>query len=965
MRMVYFRTNYKHVAYPPPDEVGGLYNAQIGAIHQIASHFTIHDDPAVVTMPTGSGKTAVLMMSPFVLRSSRVLVITPSRLVREQISDDFRSLETLRKANVIPSPVPSPRVFELKERVDSDSRWEALRQFDVVVATPNVASPAYQNIPPPPTDLFDLILIDEAHHTPAKTWRELLLALSHVRTVLFTATPFRRDRSEIPGRFVYSYPLARAYSDKIFGQITYVPVEVPDGVASDVAIATAADQVFQADRAAGFTHYLMVRTDRVARATELAVIYAQHTALKLEAINNNLSSKRVRKILDDLAAGHLDGIICVNMLGEGFNFPRLKIAAIHAPHKSLENTLQFIGRFARTNAQDIGPAKFVGVRSEMEIEGERLFEEGAVWQDIIIGLSQDKIADEVNTREVLENFEKRETLNDDLSDLSLYSLYPRPHVKIYAVQETPDLKAEIAFEQGIRIAFRSLNEDGNTLVLLTQEAARPKWSDSDRILETSSELLVVYHDEKSHLLFISCSHTIDAFYEAIALAVSPEAAELPTSLVRRVVKGIVNPRVFNLGMRNIQATNRAESYRITAGSDTQATIKPSDARMYRQGHAFLTGEAEGAKVNIGYSSRSKVWASMQLQIPHLVAWCKQLGERIRSTGDIVTHSGLDLVSAGAVADKIPADVVYVRWDADAFGFSNPVQVQYKRSDGTTATKHILDLDLKIDAAKTDESRIRVDVVGDGLEYPIEFTMEEFFSAVNGDDERVQVIRGATATSLIDYLNTFYPEFFTASGSLFTGNEFFAANPGAPPIGTNQLVVWSWEGVEIENETVSVNGGLTVHERVRKELEAGDEDIIIYDHGTGELADFITLKKGDDAVFTRLYHCKGSGAAVPGARVDDLYEVCGQAQKSIAWTNLERLYNRIGQRKKAQFLRGAFNDLTALIEQGKTLGKRFEVVVVQPGVSRAKLSAAMSENLGATNDHVVGAGCEPIRAVVSA
>ena len=48
------------------------------------------------------------MMSPFVLRASRVLVITPSRLVREQITDDFSSLETLRKANVIPTQVPSP-----------------------------------------------------------------------------------------------------------------------------------------------------------------------------------------------------------------------------------------------------------------------------------------------------------------------------------------------------------------------------------------------------------------------------------------------------------------------------------------------------------------------------------------------------------------------------------------------------------------------------------------------------------------------------------------------------------------------------------------------------------------------------------------------------------------------------------------------------------------------------------------
>ena len=71
------------------------------------------------------------------------------------------------------------------------------------------------------------------------------------------------------------------------------------------------------------------------------------------------------------------------------------------------------------------------------------------------------------------------------------------------------------------------------------------------------------------------------------------------------------------------------------------------------------------------------------------------------------------------------------------------------------------------------------------------------------------------------------------------------------------------------------------------------------------------------------------------------------------------------RKHAKFIRGSLELLAALIQEGKTLGKRFEIVVVQPGISSVKLSAAMSENLGATNDWVVAAGCEPVRVIVSA
>jgi len=48
-----------------------------------------------------------------------------------------------------------------------------LDNYDVIVAHPNSISPYYKNLSPIPPELIDAVFIDEAHHEPAPTWREI------------------------------------------------------------------------------------------------------------------------------------------------------------------------------------------------------------------------------------------------------------------------------------------------------------------------------------------------------------------------------------------------------------------------------------------------------------------------------------------------------------------------------------------------------------------------------------------------------------------------------------------------------------------------------------------------------------------------------------------------------------------------------------------------------------------------
>lgn len=960
--MPYFADHYGSISYPRAEgEVAGLYNAQLGAAHALAAHYTVDDRPAIVTMPTGSGKTAVLMMLPYLLRSRRVLVITPSRLVRGQIAEDFSTLKTLRDIGVLPAGMNPPHVKELADRINEVEQWDALREFDVVVSTPNCVSPGYLMIPTPPADLFDLVIIDEAHHSPALTWATLLDSFETARRALFTATPFRRDRAEIKGKFVYNYPITRAFHDHIFGRIAYVQVEALQNENPDTAIARTANEVFQADRAAGFNHRLMVRTDRKARAEELAGVYSKITPLRLRVIHSGLSNRTVKGVLAELDSGTLDGVICVNMMGEGFNFPRLKIAAVHSPHKSLEVTLQFIGRFARTNAPDIGEAKFVALLSDIEIERKRIFDEGAVWQEIIPQLSYGRIADEIHTREVLEEFRTPAGV-EEFADLSLYSLNPRSHVKIYDVANAVDFhRIDVKSAPDQELCYRNINDAGNVMVIITRSLGIPKWSAGDLMVNLGYDLIVLFHDPGTRLLFINSSRSVDGTYETLKEQIAPGARALATGQVGRVVKSIVNQRIFNIGMRNIHATNTRESYKIIAASDAQ--VDPSDARRYRQGHVFLTGEEDGERTTIGYSSGGKVWSTASFQIPELLDWCHALGVKIRSTGSVVTHSGLDFLDAGRVVEEIPEHLIYVEWNKDAYDFTQPAQIEYTKANGDTFRGHILDLDLRLDRAHSNTDRIQIIVSGDGIEFPVEFTLGEFYAAAAQNADRITVTQGNWTTNLVDYLNESNLNFYTADGSLFTANELFEPREGVRPIDDRQIIALDWSGVDIEGEITPRNGLQSVHQKLQSELLRGHAAIILYDHGTGEVADFIALEEEGDSTVISFYHCKGSGGPAAGARVDDVYEVCGQAQKSVAWASLARLQNRLRYRNPV-FVRGSAERLDEILERAKDRRPRFEIKVVQPGISKGRLSAAMTECIGATSAHLMGVSI-PLEVITSA
>ncbi len=967
--MGYFSTHYDRLRFPvSPARPAGFRLAQIAAIHAVSAHFFNSKQPAIVTMPTGSGKTTVLMALAFVLRAERVLILTPSRLVREQIAENFSALVDLKKIEALPLDLASPRVFATDGTIGSDQAWEDLRQYDVVAATVPSVSPRDGAIPAPPVDLFDLVLVDEAHHSPAKTWSRLLDLLQSAKQVLCTATPFRRDEKEIKGKFVFTYDLRRAYQDHVFGDITFQPVERGTAPSVDIAIARDTEAKFRADRTAALRHLVMVRTDSVARAKELKALYDGNTRLRLAFVSGAHSLGFVKRVIAKLRADELDGIVCVNMFGEGFNLPNLKIAAIHSPHKSLAITLQFIGRFARTGQADIGGATFLAEPTSSIQEIDELYEAGAVWRDIVQNLAAGRVEEEMHTREVLDSFAIGDAA-PDMDDFSLYTVQPYFHVKVFSTPDGANVNVEPELPRKMNIIFKGVSDPHGAAVYLTREAVRSEWSTDERFTNIAFDIFIFHYNPTARLLFICSSRRHAKLYSFLARQLTNgRPRPLSSNRINRVLNDLRGAEFFNVGMRKRNKLGQVESYRIIAGPSADKAVNPSDARTFDRGHYFGKALENGNEVTIGVSAGSKVWSNRYDRIPELLDWCNRLANRIISHAVPVTGSGLDLLSIGEELTHVPEGIIAMTWSPATY--SELPRAAYTGAGGAGTQCNLLDFDLEVIESRRDV--LMFAVRNADIEWRGQYSLggADLFQPASQNEPDLSVLDGSDYVNIEDYLNEAMPTLYCADLSSIDGQSLFRTPIALQAFDDNyyEIVDWDAAGVEITSEKIASPDRYSIFDWLRSRLVASDARVVFCDDGSGEMADFVAIHDSAEGPRVKMYHCKASSEDRAGHRVEDLQVVCAQAIKSCVWCRpeefLERLRYRATLGSVPGYQKGNEIVATQILAQQVLRQVQFDTFIVQPGIRREGRTNALSDLLAASRDYVTGGGVSTFRVIGS-
>lgn len=950
----YFKKNYSKLRLPIcSDEEIGLRNAQIGAIHAIASFFTLKkNSAAIVVMPTGSGKTAVLQMAPYFLHSQKVLIVTPSVMVRSQIVEDFKLLCTLKAAGVFAEGVPCPNVYEMENLYDFSMDKE-LGKSDVIVASAQCALSLSES--KWSQEHIDLVEVDEAHHTPAKTWMQILKNLDESKHVLVTATPFRLDKRDIKGELIYTYSLAQAYEDGIFGTLQFVPVT--SGSARDLSVAKKAEEIFNKDKSDGLKHYLMVRTDTKKDSERLIELYQKKTSLRLEKVDSSMTSKQVKSCIQKLKNGEIDGIICVDMLGEGFDFPNLKIAAIHKPQKSLAATLQFIGRFARTNADDVGSAKFIAVNDEnFQLENRKIFARDSVWQDMIINLYDHRNKVERRRKQFISDLQS-DVVSSDIIPFSLDSIALNCHVKIY---KTDNFVFNADFPDECFVGNRVFRSD-NTVIGIAVQCTTPLWLDNGQKINLEYGLFVLHFQKQERLLYIYSHVHSETMYEMLVNSFSPpiapnsSATPIPRDEMNRVLCDMENFEIFNSGMVN-RFGDSGEAYRIMAGSNVSNAINESTGQMYSAGHVFCRAEKKGSKekLTIGYSSASKVWSSAYMKLADYIEWCEDIGKKINNTKAVVkTHTNLDYLPSPQPFPLYPSDIFYA--DFSYKTYMQPVNVYNIESEAIVGS--ILDFQIKVDGVPGLQSPSRKLHIELGCDNCFEKIEVDCFGRYVCEDCSLYVIELNEKKTIAEYLNDSPLRFYMFDDSMIEGAHLYKSDNKKRVFDKSVIETRDWDamGVDIKDEVNSIQPGLQAILKNDK-----NNALVFFDHGSGEIADFITMQNKRNKYLISLYHVKGASSdSTRNSSLGDVYEVAGQAVKSMKWfSSKANLINRVNARfDKGHFksVKGKKDDFVKNILRAD-MRIRVEIYIVQPSLSpNGDMDDGVSNVLEAANEYIKKSG----------
>ena len=301
----------------------------------------------LVVLPTGAGKTVIFTHLPEHKQDSLPMLILAHR---EELL--VQAKEKLEWSN------PDLTVeIEQAENYASHS--------DVVIASvPTLGRDGSDRISRFPRDYFRTIVIDEAHHAAAPTYRRILDYFENSFTLGVTATPQRSDNTRLTDVFdeiVYYKTIVDLIQEGWLARIVGYRIQTDTDISEvqsregDYVASQLQDTINTPERNATIvasymeicgTSKAIAFCAGVEHANDLAISFRQ-ASINAEVIVGTTPSEQRQEILARFRSGETRILVNVGVLTEGFDEPSVEAIILARPTRSTLLYTQIVGRGTR------------------------------------------------------------------------------------------------------------------------------------------------------------------------------------------------------------------------------------------------------------------------------------------------------------------------------------------------------------------------------------------------------------------------------------------------------------------------------------------------------------------------------------------------------------------------------------------------------------------------------------------
>jgi len=665
-----------------------------------------------------------------------------------------------------------------------------------------------------------------------------------------------------------------------------------------------------------------------------------------------------------LLAGESKIVVCVDMLGEGFDFPQLKIAAVHDTHKSIAVLLQFTGRFTRTSGEHIGTATVVAnvMNEDVSAALERLYSEDADWNFLLSEYSSNAIQQHAELVSFLrESTRLGEECDESEVTISHTLLRPKFSAGVFRCSAFTPKAFHLALGRSVQVHAAWLHAQSNTLYFVTRTEPQVAWSRSKQLRDRQWSLFVLHFDEERKLLHVHSSDKSSMHQRLAEVVGGGEAHLISGDAVFRVLGHVARLIFQQIGVRKFGRRNLR--YAKYTGADVKNALSVAQTSGSVKSDLSGTGFELGGPVSVGCSYKGRVWSRENGTIREFIDWSGRVGAKLIDE-TINTDDIIDNVLIPNEVDTIPpGEVMGIEW---------PVELLRQAEErivliGPQHEEPLSLFELLLDRVDRAQQKIYFTIESNNQQgvYSLLVGGERGYTIAHESGIGFRIDAGRLHVFLSEYLSDYPPlirfcDLSELDGNLYVSPEH-APELTLPP---ERFEVWDWAGVNITHESIwraGVRRDSSIQGHVAAHYVGGGFDVVFDDDAKGEAADLVCIKEEGDHIRLALVHCKFSGSVDAGQRVKDVVEVASQAVRSVKWKwRFRELCRHVQSRehrlrtavRPTRFIHGDARTLSQILQAHRFKEVRAEIVIAQPGLSEQGCTDDQKKVLAAADSYLL-------------